>query len=315
MFASTLNTNRQLEKNRRKSVIAEGSFRESYMPQAPFISPLSSDIMFAQRSANELRSRFNRSSKSVNINDEVAAQLDVENQIADRMYNIQFGEKQRRDGINAQNANSVYQTNLHNLGVGNRNRLTAAKTEAELAKDPTSLLNHTAFTNFITAANQNRKVRSHGKAVDDYYKLINDKDLMLKVELAQKEYNDYIATYDKTKADFEEKNKGLTTDKKPVVFEGHSEEAAWKAKKDNLYKIIKTAMEPISVAKMKVEQLSMNPSYFSSFKKGGNLQKERLKAKRIKEDSSNNIKEKELLYKAIFHNNEMLLKTLSILFK
>jgi len=320
MFASTLNANRQLEKNRRRSVIAEGSFRESYMPQAPFISPLNSDTMLAQRSANELRSRINRGTKSININDGIAAQLDVENQIADRMYAIQSGEKQRRDGINIQNANSTYQTNLHNLGVSNRNRSIAAKTEAELAKDPTDLLNHTAFTNFITSANQNFKVRSHGKAVDDYYKTINNKDVMSKVEVAQKAYKDHIATYDATKTAFETANKAVVgVDGKPVVFEEHSAENAWKAKKEELYNAVKTAMEPISVAKMRVEQFSMNPSYFSNLstfnKKGGTLEREKLEAQKTKDSSSNNTKEKELLYKAIFHNNEILLKTLSILFK
>lgn len=304
MFASALSTNRDLEKNRKKA-LAASYYTESYMPQAPLLFTGSMDSMLAEKNANALRSKLNRVSKNTNLETGINAQLEGEEQIAQNLGTVKHAEKQRRDNLLTTNANVNYQTTAHNLEIGNRNKARAAQITSEMFKDPTKLLNHTAFSNLVLANNQNAKVKDYKKAVSNYYDALNNEGLKTGLEDLRKRYEAHESKLVALREAY--KTNPAIANNKP--FEESDSYLQWQNYKETLLNEKEKLIEPVKISKLFLEKQS------NMFKKGGNLQKKRSYVRENRQDSMIRLKEKELVYKAIFHNNEMLLKTLSVLFK
>ena len=308
MFANTLSTNRKLERDRIKSIAAEGSFRESGAATPVMLNIADPGIFNLAKEAGNFRSQARRIGKSVDINNSIAAQLEAEEKIQNVVSQADQNRKARMDSEKNAYIQSLNQVNTYNLGVANRNRERAAKTEAAIIKSPMPLLNNNALTTFLHANNQNANVKEYNKKVNNYLDKINDPELKAKVEQATFKYEKHYNTFTEVEKAFKENNTSGD-----LTFEKSKQYLDWEKTRKALQEEIDKLIEPVKAAKLDISRPTSVSPFFN--KKGGNLEKARFDLASRKQAESNALKEKELAYKAIFKNQELLFKALAIMFK
>jgi hypothetical protein len=315
MFLNTLRTNRKLEESRRASVAAAGEFKKSTMPYTQLTAPVNTNKMLVEKQAANLRSTLDRVGRTTDVDRSIGMRLAGERQINEGLLQNNSEFAQRTAMHSAQQSALNVDTMKYNLGVQDMNSEYMAKVRSELLKNPLPLMNDAALKNFIIGQNQNRQVREKKAIVNKYFDTVKDPKIRLDLENLSKEYTDHrTAGYTDAQAKFDARiHTSPTVSTEPETFLKSPEYKKWKMADETIEKRIREVRRPIDDAHMAVQAIS--------YKEGGELKARKFQhsvnkdnnAARMKENALS-VKEKEILYKAIFHNNEMLLKSLAVIF-
>lgn len=311
MYTSTVAANKQIGQAQRKA-IADSLYSLPGISQT-YLRIDKPSTLLANKQAANVSSQASRIARATSDLDKGRAiQLQGQAQASDIVAQGQQADLARIDKLRAAQLENKAQVDQYNTQVLAKNRALSAEAakNLHLINANQILAQNAALANFIRSAEKNQGISEYKAAMDEYWKFANDPALKAQTEAYQKEAGPEgekaaRAIYEEAKAAY----KGTDYAKS---FEESQEHAAWQKKVADLGKQLDLAMEPIRKKQMWM-QLYQPMLYM---KKGGGLTREdKIAIDKEKFYNARRLKDTEMTYKAIMHNNEMLQKALIKVFK
>ncbi len=306
MYASTVNTNSQVGDAQRRAV-ADSMYTVPYMPNQ-YMRIDSPYTLQGEKQAAALESKAAGVAGDVSdIDKSMAARLTGAAQASAIRDKAHMADQQRTDQMKAQQQQlnaKVAEANTKILGQ-NRALASQAFSKTHLINANEDLAQNAAFTNFVTAAARNLPAKQYKQNQTALYKAYTNPEYTGASEAYAKLNTDEGQAKYKTQYNADVKNLGYA---KPWEESTHYKQwqddvTKTKSRVETLYKPIQNLM----IAQQFQQQL---------LKSGGSLSKQdKIDIQRDKAESVRELKELEMSFKAIMHNNEMLQKSLIRVFK
>lgn len=309
MFANTISTNRKAGDSQRKAA--------SEFALLPYVSQKHIRIdspytVLGNKQATATRTSASRMASSISdIDKSLGVMLEGENKANTILEKVNAMDVQRIDKLKSAQDEAAFKVNAMNTDILGKNRQTAAKAaqSIHLVNANQDLANNTAVNNLITALNRNIPNRRYNYYQEKLNTLTNDPA----IKNATQAYKNILT--DEGQAPYKTQWEKLkeNTDYK-ATWEESLPYKNWEKEKSRLQGILTTTQEPLSKTQFLLNQALQAKIY--GFKSGGSLSRaDRIAIQRDKSESQRRLKETEMAYKAIMHNNEMLQKALIKVFK
>lgn len=325
MSLNTLGANAWIGDEQRKAISA-GLFQFPYM-QHQYLRVDKPYSLAANKQAAEVNAQGKSiASSTSDLNQGNAIRLQALKQasgIIEKGQGLDWERLDKARNLQLENNASVDSYNTQTLGK-NRGLTAEAMQKIHLTNANQHNAQNTATNNWLTAWDRNYGLNKYKQDMTKYFGLTKDP----KLKSLSDEYTRFIsddggkaeakALYEKNKLAFETANPGNTNNasnpySKP--FEESQEYKNWEKEGKRLFDNIQLASEPLKKAQ---EDLNFQREvlYNWSGKSGGKLsKKDKMDIDNNKFNNTKRLKETELTYKAIMHNNEMLQKALIKVFK
>lgn len=310
MYANTIAANRYIG-NQQRQAIANSVYKLPTMPKN-YIRIDKTNTLEADRQNAKMYSRANRMANATSdINKGMAVKLDAAdkaNEFSAKAFQADQARLDKLRNLQLENNTKIDQINLGVLGK-NKAIVGEAAKNINLINANERNAQNTAFGNLTRAFEKNYNVSQLKNELELYNKDINDPNLKKKGE----EYADLAGEKGRLAALAEyDKLKEANPTGKWGPFEESTIHKTWQDKIKTLEKEINLIMEPIRTRQNKIQTLQS----LMFLKKGGSLSKEeKIEIENLKHRNRARMKEVELAYKAILHNNELLQKALIKVFK
>lgn len=311
MFANTWAGNRKAGNEQRRA-IAESMYSIPYLNQQ-YIRIDSPYALLGQKQAANVRTRARNIAKSTSdIDKSLAVRLEGEDKAGVIVDKANAMDKQRFDQLRSQQLGANAKVNAANTEILGKNRALAAGAfkGIHLVNANETMAQTTNLNNLITATSKNipmKEYKQNQRVLFETYDNPKFKKAAEQVQIAQGEegkksyYDRWKENYDKTKL------AGVAKE-----WADSDEYKEWQENVKQKQDYLKTFTD--NIARIQMAQSLQLP--LLGLKSGGTLSKsEKLEIEREKSEYRRRLKETELAYKAIMHNNEMLQKALIKVFK
>ena len=311
MYANTYATNVGMGNDQRKA-IADSLYNLPYMPHQ-YIRVDRPNALLADKNAAQLRSQARAVASATSDVDKAAAiQLEGATKANDLVTQGQTADLKRFDALRGAQMESNARVDEYNTGVLGKNRALTGEAfkNIHLVNANQRLAQNTALNNLILAAKQNQPVKDYKLNNKVMYEAMRNPKLKEAVDNYSYMLDEGANSY---KAKFEEARQRIGANNYPFQsFETSPFYGEWQTQVKNARKAVDALYEPIE--KLQLAQQFQQPLMF--VKKGGTLSKaDKLELQRDKERATKDLKQAELVFKSIIHNNEMLQKALIKVFK
>lgn len=309
MYADTLATNKKSAEFQKRAAV-EG------IVKLPGVSPLkikTSSIYTpqAQKMAGDIQSRVGRMAAATSDTSKAdALRLEGMTKGNEMISKGQQLDQQRLDAVEAQQLAANAQAQQQNLQIGAQNKMSYAQAAQKIPLIDSNEVaaKGNAFQTLVHGEKQNRSGKEYNYWMDKFEEYRNSPELKSAVDLLQT----HEKQLEKLKSDYEAKR--TSSGGALPEFEDSQVYKKWlkisterKADFDKLYKPLEQMKQAASGAYNK---------YVMGMKSGGSLTKEeRSELQRENAEYKMKMKELELFYKSIMHNNQMLQKALIKVFK
>lgn len=315
MYMNTVAANRDIG-NAQRNAVSAGLYQLPYMPHT-YLRVDRPNTLFADKQAASVRSSAGRLAGNVSDIDKAnAIRLQGEGQAADIETKGQQADLQRFDQLRGQQTENRSKIDQYNTSVLGKNRGMAADafSKIHLINANQILAQNTAANNFITAADRDFKVGQYKANMNKYWNMANDpklktqRDLYLKEAgeegqaAARKQYDDFVELAKKSGASYAK------------TFEESKYHTDWQTRIKNAEKALNLVMDPVRQYQSKL-QFDQSTAFL---KKGGTTglsKQDHIDIENAKYNNTRKLKDTEMAFKAIIHNNEMLQRALIKVFK
>ncbi len=315
MYASTVGTNREAARLQKEAALAGITKMSGISPTK--LSTASVFLPQAEKAAATITSKTGRMAKATtDIDKGNAVQLEgVLKATESREKGMQM-DQQRLDAIKNQQLNENARVQAFNQQVNAQNKASVAKAAQSipLIESNRLLANNAATQNMIHSIVKNASAEEYKNASAEVERLQNSpemKELQEKAKLiySKDRENYWRKLYEENKSKLLPKSGEYT-----VSFENSDFYKKWQSEKDALKNRAELINTPYLEAIRKAQ--SAQHRWMLGMKKGGSLTKaERSELQRENAQYKQKLKELELFYKSIMHNNDMLQKALIKVFK
>lgn len=295
--------------------IVDGMYREGNMPHiyGRIDKPYS---LKADALAGKTRSQAARIGLSTDLNTSINTRLKGEEIANDLEMKGQTADIVRKDQLEGQQRESNFKIDEYNVGVENRNKARTAEAmkNIHLNNANTEQARANAATTGIHTADRDFKILQGQMEQDKTWNMMNDPALKSEIETHNKLAGE--ETYNAEKAKYEAKKLANPKMILPATFEESPDYQNWQKLVKTSSENLKRRMEPLRYQQGKT-QFYQNSQYI---KKGGSISVQDQIAidnnrENIRYNSRRKLKNTEMFYKTILHNNEMLLRSLNKIFK
>ena len=309
MAANTLSANTRAAQAQKRAALA-GIIQLPFMPKQhiPISTPMS---LAAEKQAGNIRTQArNIASSTSDINKSFGVLLAGEKQAADILGKGQAADIQTNEKLKAMQRESDFKTAAYNLEVLGKNKASVANAikSINLVDANKEIAQNTARNNLLIGLEKNLRVKENRKRWEELVNLQNDPEYNANVKrLAELSSPEEIQ---RRKDAFEKSKDKLTASK--------GEEKVWEKSEDyNQYKNdIKAIADIIQTHRDKYNSLYSAFQFSNLYRSGGSLSKQdRIELEREKASLRSAQKDKDLSYKMILQNNELLVKSLIKIFK
>lgn len=316
MALNTYGANAWIGDEQRKAISA-GLYQLPYMPHQ-YLRVDKPYSLEANKQAAEVNSQGKRMAASTSdLNQGAAMRFQGLKQANDIITKGQGLDQERMDKIRGMQIESNAGVDSYNTQTLGKNRgLTGeAMQKIHLVNANQRNAQNTVTNNWLTAWDKNYGLNQYKQNMAKYFDMTNDPQL----KSLSDEYTDFAgekgqantkALYEANKANYDKT--ALHSGTPYPTFENSKEYKTWQEQSGKKLDFLKTQMKPMEKAQ---QQLNLDQQMLY-FKKGGGLTKEqKIDIDNAKFNNIKRLKETELTYKAIMHNNEMLQKALIKVFK
>jgi len=321
MYLNTLGANAWIGNEQRKA-ISSGLFQLPYMPHQ-YIRADKPYSLAANKQAADVNSQGKKIAASTSdLNQGNAIRLQALKQASGIIEKGQALDWERLDKVREmqlKNNASVDSYNTQTLGK-NRGLTAEAMQKIHLTNANQRNAQNTATNNWLTAWDKNYGLNQYKQNMAKYFDMTNDP----KLKSLSDEYTDFagekgkasaLATYNANKANYDKTHMpgGVNGGTQYKPFEESDEYKQWQTDITKKLDYLKLQMKPLELAQQK---LNLDQQMLYWRKEGGKMtKKEKIDIDNNKFNNVKRLKETELTYKAIMHNNEMLQKALIKVFK
>jgi hypothetical protein len=325
MYANTFGTNKRIGDEQRKAV-SDSMYTLPYMQQTYIRADKPYSIQTDKQVA-EFESKAGRIANATSdINKGMGVRLGAQTQVNAMRDKSNMADQQRTDQMKSQQTQANINVNKINTDILGKNRGLAAGAfkQTHLINANQDLSQNTALNNLVLAINKNIPVKEYKRNLGELYKYANDTKMKSAYDIYSKTNDDtnteyglakYQVLYDKYKKD----NVGKTI----LPWEKSTYYDDWVTAKKNSETQYNIAMKPYQQATMRMQyQLPLlygsdyQQPHFLSFARGGLLSKsDQIEIDDNRNEHTRKQKEAEMIFKAILHNDEMLIKSLIRVFK
>lgn len=310
MAANTYATNVAMGNDQRKA-ISDSLYQLPYM-QHQYIRVDRPNALLADKNAAQVKSQAKAIGSSVSDIDKAAAiQLEGMTKANDITTQGQTADLKRFDTLRGAQMESNAQVDEYNTGVLGKNRGLASDAfqKIHLVNANQRLAQNTALNNWLLANKQNQTVKDYKLNNKIMYEAMRNPKIKEAVDQYTYMQNEGQNPY---KAKYEEAKSRIGNNYPFQSFETSPFYNDWLDQVKNARKAVDALYEPIE--KLQLAQQYQQPLIYA--KQGTSLTKQdRLELQRDKERSVKDLKQSELVFKSILHNNEMLQRALIKVFK
>jgi hypothetical protein len=311
MYANTVATNVQVGKNQRQAV-ADGLVQLPYMKHQ-YMRTDRPNALLAEKMAAGVRSRAGQTARaSSDLDRATNIQLQGEAQSQNIVTQGQVEDQKRFDTIRGAQMESNARVDTANTKTLGQNRQLAGEAfkNIHLINSNQNVAQNTALNNYLLSANQNIPIEEHKRNQKLMYEAMKDPRIKQAVDSYSQMQTEGYKPFE---AQFKAEQARIGENEYPYkTFEESPYYTRWQAQLKNAKTAVDNLWEPIKGMQLAIQY--QQP--IQSAKKGGSLSKDdQLEIQRDKNASTANLKQTELIYKAILHNNEMLQKALIKVFK
>lgn len=317
MFANTTGANINIGNNRRMG-IAASLFQKPYMPQT-YLRLDKPNSLFADKMAGDTRFRIGRTALMADLDKSNAIKLQGENQANEIMTKGHIADLARFDQVRNQQLENRTKIDQYNTGVLGENKAMTAAAFGKIydINAAQTLMNSGALNNYLASIARDIKTNQFKWNQNKTWNMMNDPNL----KTAAEKHNLLIGEdeYNKRKAAFEAKTPLIGIRGAPRGnFEDSSDYTNYQRDIKNSLSNLEIMMQPLRYQQAKT-QFNQNVAFI---KKGGKTSltvKEQMEIDNNKEslryNSLRKLKDTEMAFKSILHNNEMLQRSLTRIFK
>lgn len=320
MYANTVNANKAKAS---KDIQAYTNVPlKTLMPNQQLIqyNPYNQMAKETEAGANTLGARQARSTSNANVGNASQLESYLKGQQAASKYRGQ-GAATTADYLNKQQT-ADFKTLAGNIGNSDANlaAIRGGQSKALMTKGMLGVANNTALNNLLLAGSKNLGVKEYKRNLGEMYKYESDPKRGEAYDMYTKITDDANAQYGlaKYQADYEKYKTAAGTDK-IVPFEESQHYKNYLNAKQQAEANITAANQPLQAAEMRMQYgvpLLYSQQATRLYKAGGSLSKQDIMdIDDNKAEHTRHEKEEEMVFKAILHNNEMLEKALSRVFK
>ena len=310
MYASTVAANKYIG-NQQRQAAAAGMYTLPTMSQNYMRIDKTNALEADKQSAKILSQTKRIADSSSDIDKGNAIRLEGMSKANDLTTKAQQFDLARTDKLRNLQLENNAKVNQVNMGVLSKIRAMIANAFKNIHLINANQRNaqNAAFGNVTRAVEKNYNSNQLTKTLNEYNAAINDPKLKLKGEeyakLAGEEGRKAVD------AEYQKLKESNTTGTLPPIEETAAYKT-WQQRVKDMEAEIELMMAPIRLKQSEVQSWQ-NRMYM---KKGGSLTRaEKIEIEKLKNSHKINMKEMELAYKAILHNNEMLQKALIKVFK
>jgi len=310
MYASTVASNKYIGDQQRQAAAA-GMYTMPTMSQNYMRIDKTNALEGEKQSAKILSQTKRIADSTSDIDKGNAIRLEGMSKSNDLTTKAQQFDLARTDKLRSLQLDNNAKINQFNMGVLGKNRAMAAEAFKNIHLINANQRNaqNAAFGNVTRAVEKNYNSNQLNKSLKDYNTLVNDPKLKLKGEEYAKLAGDEGRRA--VDAEYQKMKEANTTGNLPPVEETQVYKT-WKERVKAMEDEIELLMAPIRAKQSEVQSWQTR----MYLKKGGSLTKqEKIEIENLKNSHKSRMKEMELAYKAILHNNEMLQKALIKVFK
>jgi hypothetical protein len=313
MFANTYATNVRAGNDQRKA-IANSLYQLPYM-QHQYIRTDRPNTLLASKQAAQVRSQGKGvAGATSDLNLATAAQLQGEKQAQEIVSQGQTQDLNRFDKIRGMQLENNAQVDQYNTGVLGKNRglVSEAFKNIHLTNANQAIAQNTNLNNYMLTTNKNIPIEQYKQNNRLMFEAMRNPEIKKAIDaynyVDQTERSNWQKKYDEEVAK-------VGQDKYPFKsFEESPYYTPFQKQLTDAQQVLDNLYEPIK--NLQLAQQYQQPLMF--LKKGGSTgltKLEKMELQRDKERAAKDIKETEMVYKAMMHNNEILQKALIRVFK
>lgn len=312
IYSNTYNANVHAGNDARKAIV-DGLYKLPYLNHQ-YIRIDKPYSLYGEQQASDISGKVNKMANSTSdLNKSFLVKLSGADQARSILDKANTMDQQRVDQLRSSQLESNYKIDDANTQTLGKNRALSANAfkNIQILNRDQRLAQSTAFNNFVLSEAHNIPIRQQRELRGELYNAYQDKNYLN----AKKAYSDIVGNAGKNfyYNQWLDKKKRLGDDYKEE-FENSIYQTAWDKAKENKAADLENASRKITELTT-LYQMNL-PSYYGIYKKGGSLSKEeKIEINKEKANSESKIKNDEMIYKLMMHNNEMLQKALINVFK